>query len=263
MDTSTIHTVRRGSGKPVLMVHGLGSSWRNWDPILDRLSAQREVILMDLPGFGQSPPFPGEVTMATMTDAVQQYMHDTDLADVDLVGSSMGARMVLELARRGVGGNVVALDPGGFWNKKQRLVFGSSVGLSVKLVRALQRPMPAIASSAIGRTLLLSQFSARPWALPSDLVLNEMRSFDTATRLDEALEALVRGPVQEGAPAGSTPGRVAIGWGRRDLVTVPGQVLTARTKFPDASLHWFDSCGHFPHWDKPEETAQYILDSLQ
>lgn len=263
MDTSTIHTVRRGSGKPVLMVHGLGSSWRNWDPILDRLSAQREVILMDLPGFGQSPPYPGEVTMATMTDAVQQYMHDTDLADVDLVGSSMGARMVLELARRGVGGNVVALDPGGFWNNKQRLVFGASVGLSVKLVRALQRPMPAIASSAIGRTLLLSQFSARPWALPSDLVLNEMRSFDTATRLDEALDALVRGPVQEGAPAGSTPGRVAIGWGRRDLVTVPGQVLTARTKFPDASLHWFDSCGHFPHWDKPEETAQYILDSLQ
>nr|WP_245580411.1 alpha/beta hydrolase [Arthrobacter castelli] len=245
------------------MVHGLGSSWRNWEPILDRLSTEREVILIDLPGFGQSPPFPGAVTMASMTDAVQQYMHDTGIPKVDLVGSSMGARMVLELTRRGVGGNVVALDPGGFWNKKQRRVFGASVGLSVKLVRALQSPMPAIASSPVGRTLLLSQFSARPWALPPDLVLNEMRSFNQATRLDEALDALVNGPVQEGAAAGSTPGRVAIGWGRKDLVTLPSQVLTARTKFPDASLHWFDSCGHFPHWDKPDETAEYVLKSLR
>lgn len=263
MDTSTIHTVRRGSGKPVLLLHGLGSSWRNWDPILDRLSSEREVILIDLPGFGQSPPFAGEVTMATLTDAVQQYMQDNGLTDVDLAGSSMGARMVLELARRGVGGNVVALDPGGFWNNRQRIVFGATVGLSVKLVRSLQKPMPAIASSPVGRTMLLSQFSAHPWKLPSDLVLNEMRSFAAATRLDEALDALAHGPLQEGAPAGSTPGRVAIGWGRRDLVTVPGQVLTARTKFPDASLHWFDACGHFPHWDQPEETAEYVLESLR
>lgn len=244
------------------MVHGLGSSWRNWGPILGRLAAEREVVLIDLPGFGQSPPFTGEVTMATLTDAVQQFMQEAGLQDVDLVGSSMGARMVLELARRGAGGNVVALDPGGFWNRRQRLVFGASVGLSVKLVRALQRPMPVIASHPVGRTLLLSQFSARPWALPSELVLNEMRSFAAATRVDEALDALVHGPVQEGAAAGSTPGRVAIGWGRKDLVTVPGQVLTARTKFPDASLRWFDSCGHFPHWDQPDQTADYILDSL-
>lgn len=247
----------------MLLVHGLGSSWQNWEPILDRLAAEREVVLIDLPGFGQSPPFAGEVTMATLTDAVQQYMQDAGLQDVDLVGSSMGARMVLELARRGAGGNVVALDPGGFWNRRQRFVFGASVGVSVKLVRALQKPMPAIAAHPVGRTLLLSQFSARPWALPSRLVLNEMRSFAAATRLDEALDALVHGPVQEGAAAGSTPGRIAIGWGRKDLVTVPSQVLTARTKFPDASLRWFDSCGHFPHWDQPDQTADYVLESLR
>jgi pimeloyl-ACP methyl ester carboxylesterase len=26
-----------------------------------------------------------------------------------------------------------------------------------------------------------------------------------------------------------------------------------------AGLHWFDRCGHFPHWDKPAETAELIL----
>ncbi|MHA7174652.1 alpha/beta fold hydrolase [Arthrobacter monumenti] len=263
MDTSAINTVRLGSGKPVLMVHGLGSSWRNWDPVLDRLTAEREVILIDLPGFGDSPAYEGEVTMATLTDAVQAYMRDNGLEDVDLVGSSMGARMVLELARRAAGGNVVALDPGGFWNNRQRVIFGASVGLSIKLVRLLQKPMPAIAGNPVGRTLLLSQFSAHPWKLPAALVLQEMRSFAAATRLDESLDALVKGPPQEGAPAGSTPGRIAIGWGRRDLVTVPGEARVAMTKFPDATVRWFEQCGHFPHWDRPDETADFILQSLR
>ena len=32
--------------------------------------------------------------------------------------------------------------------------------------------------------------------------------------------------------------------------------------FPDAQLHWFDRCGHFPHWDAPAEAAQLILSAL-
>ncbi|MGH8930093.1 MAG: alpha/beta fold hydrolase [Egibacteraceae bacterium] len=48
--------VRRGSGKPLLLVHGLGSNPRSWDPIMDALAAQREVITLDLPGFGKTPP---------------------------------------------------------------------------------------------------------------------------------------------------------------------------------------------------------------
>jgi pimeloyl-ACP methyl ester carboxylesterase len=31
--------------------------------------------------------------------------------------------------------------------------------------------------------------------------------------------------------------------------------------FPDARLHWFERCGHFPQWDAPREAARLILDS--
>ena len=31
--------------------------------------------------------------------------------------------------------------------------------------------------------------------------------------------------------------------------------------FPDARLHWFERCGHFPHWDAPQETVRLILDN--
>ncbi len=118
-----MHTVRTGSGKPLLLVHGLGSSAVNWGPIIPTLSAKREVIAVDLPGFGHTPALAGEVTVATLTDAVADFIKQQDLADVDIVGSSMGARMVLKLACRSHGGTTVTLDPGGFWNDRQAAIF--------------------------------------------------------------------------------------------------------------------------------------------
>lgn len=254
-----MHFVRRGAGKPLLLVHGLGSSWRNWDLVLPMLSAQREVIAVDLPGFGDSAPLAGPVTIASLTDAVEAFIDQHQLGDVDVVGSSMGARMVLEMARRGHAGTVVALNPGGFWTDGEVKVFGLTVGASIGLVRRIQPLLPALTRSRAGRTALLLQFSARPWRLPAGLVLQELRSFARATQLDEALDALVHGPKQRGAPAGSLRGRAVIGWGRNDRVTLPRQAPRAQQLFPDAELRWFDDCGHFPHWDQAERMAELIL----
>ena len=41
---------RRGSGEPLVLIHGLGGSRRIWDPVLDRLAAERDVIAVDMPG---------------------------------------------------------------------------------------------------------------------------------------------------------------------------------------------------------------------
>ena len=46
---------RAGSGEPLVLIHGIGSRWQMWEPVLDRLTPHREVIAIDLPGFGASP----------------------------------------------------------------------------------------------------------------------------------------------------------------------------------------------------------------
>ena len=258
-----MHSVRTGTGKPLVLVHGLGSSAGTWDPVVPALGASREVIAVDLPGFGRTPPLAGEVTIGALTDAVADFLRQYDLSEVDVVGSSMGAQIVLELARRGHAGTVVALDPGGFWNAAQAAIFGTSLKASITLVRRIQPLLPRLTANPVGRTSLLGQFSAKPWKLPHDLVLQELRGFtkEASPSLDAALTALVKGPRQEGMTPGTERGKIVIGWGRHDRVTLPSQAKVATAKFPTASLHWFAQCGHFPHWDQPEQTVQLILDS--
>ena len=254
-----MHHIRLGKGKPLLLIHGIGGSWRSWNPVLDGLSAKREVIALDLPGHGQTPQLEGENSIYTLADALVEWLRENNLTGVDCVGSSMGARLVLELARRGVLGAVVSLDPGGFWEGWQTPLFYYSVAGSVRLLRLLQPAMPAITGSAVGRTLLLAQFSARPWKVPSQVALDEMRSFAKATNFDELLKQLAYGRKQEGAPRGSIKHPLVIGWGRQDRVCLPSQAARATAAFPDAALYWFEKCGHFPQWDQPEEAVQLIL----
>ena len=261
--TTTMHTVRRGAGKPILLIHGLGGSWKSWNPILDQLAAEREVIAVDLPGFGATEPLAGEVSIRTLGDALTGFLQAKDLIGIDAVGSSMGARLVLELARRGdVLGGVVSLDPGGFWQGWQRHAFYASIYASIRLVRLLQPAMPFITRHAVTRTLLLAQFSARPWRLAPQVCLDEMRSYAASPSFDELLWHLAYGETQLVAPRGSIAAPLVIAWGRHDRVCFTSQAKRAMGMFPDARLHWFKHSGHFPQWDEPHATAQLILDEL-
>ena len=255
-----MNTIRLGSGKPLLLIHGIGSSHRSWDLIINQLAVHREVIAVDLPGFGATLPLPGGTTISTLTDALTDFLRDENLLGIDAVGSSMGARLVLELARRGgVLGSVISLDPGGFWEGWEIPFFYHSVRLSAQLVNNLQPVLPALTSNPITRTLLFAQFSARPWALPATVALQELRTFTPTPAFTELLDNLAYGEKQQGAPVGTIQHPLVIGWGRNDLVCLPAQAKRALNLFPDAQLHWFEHSGHFPQLDVPEETVQLII----
>jgi pimeloyl-ACP methyl ester carboxylesterase len=241
------------------MVHGLGGSARSWDLITPALSRSRQLVIIDLPGHGRSPPVQGRQTIAAFADALCTFIAQEGLGGADMVGSSVGARLVLELSRRGVGRHCVALDPGGFWRGWETRFFQTTIGASIRLVRALQLIMPWLAGNPVTRTLLLAQLSARPWRLPADAVLTEMRSFASTAVFDAMVRELADGPLQEGAT--SPPGRITIGWGCNDHLLLPRQADRALAAFPTARLHWFPDCGHFPQWDQPDETVRLILEA--
>ncbi|MDQ3074735.1 MAG: alpha/beta fold hydrolase [Pseudomonadota bacterium] len=250
--------IRRGTGTPLLMVHGLGGHWQSWNPILDRLTASREVVLFDLPGHGKSPAEPDSGTFNELVTSVEQMIAREGLGAIDMVGSSMGGRIVLELARRGGTGAVVALDPGGFWEGWERGFFKTTIAVSVKLLRTLRAALPKLSASAVGRTALLAQLTARPWALDGREVADELDSYAGTGTFDALVADLDAAPMQRG-PAARDSGPVTIGWGRHDRLCLPRQAQRAVAAFPSATLHWFEHSGHFPHWEEPEATATLIL----
>lgn len=257
----TMHYMRTGRGKPLLLVHGLGGSYRSWDTISATLAKTREVIAPDLPGHGQTPAEADSGTFSGLARSLDDWLVSENLAGIDMVGSSMGARLVLEMARCGRAGTVVALDPGGFWQGWERTFFRSTITASIALVRAMYRGLPAITKNVAGRTALMLQLSAKPWALQPALVLNELRSFADTPTFNSLVKDLATGPTQEGPAATSAP--VVIGWGRKDRLCLPRQARRALTAFPDATMHWFAESGHFPMWDQPQETMSVILKATE
>lgn len=251
--------IRYGTGKPLLLIHGLGGSWKSWIPVLDRLASHREIIAIDLPGHGKTPALKSS-TIPKLADAVARFLHNNNLTGIDAVGSSIGARLVLELARRGgVLGSVVSLNPGGFWQGWQRHFFYNSLAVSIRLLRSLKALIPFLASNAVTRSVLLPQFSPTPWRLSPYLVQTELLGYVSSSVFNELLYALAYGESQQGAEKGSIKKPVMIGWGRQDRVCFPAQSRKALALFPDAHVYWLNGCGHFPHWDKPAETSELIL----
>src|SRR6478735_8995330 len=147
---------------------------------------------MNWPSAVRTSPSTGEVSIATLTDSVAKFISEQGLDGVSTVGQSMGGRIVLELARRGVGGDTVALDPGGFWSDRELAVFGATLRPSIALVRALSGALPSLLGNPVARTLLLAQLSARPWAISRDTVLPDVRGLADSPATAATMDALTK-----------------------------------------------------------------------
>jgi pimeloyl-ACP methyl ester carboxylesterase len=90
--------VRTGPG--ILLVHGIGVSGRYFVPLADELGATHAVVTVDLAGFGRSDRPRPALSIAEHADVVAATMDQLGLREAVLVGHSMGAQVVTELAAR-------------------------------------------------------------------------------------------------------------------------------------------------------------------
>ncbi len=97
-----------------MLLHGIGHTWRGWKPMLPGLEQRFDVLGVDLPGFGHSPPLPGRaVTIEAFADAVEEAMDAVGFERPLVCGNSLGGWISLELARRDRVRAVVAISPAG------------------------------------------------------------------------------------------------------------------------------------------------------
>jgi pimeloyl-ACP methyl ester carboxylesterase len=92
-----LHCEVIGRGRPVVLLHGLFGSGRNWFTIARQLAADYAFHLVDLRNHGRSPHAP-TMTYTDMVADVRALMARHGLDDVILVGHSMGGKAAMTLA---------------------------------------------------------------------------------------------------------------------------------------------------------------------
>ena len=118
----TVSYARVGRGEPLVLLHGIGHHRQAWDPVVDILATEREVIAVDLPGFGASPALPDGLAydLSTTNTVLAALFEALDLDRPHVAGNSLGGLLALELGRGKLVRSVTALSPAGFWTQAER-----------------------------------------------------------------------------------------------------------------------------------------------
>ncbi|MFD7715351.1 alpha/beta fold hydrolase [Streptomyces sp. NPDC059814] len=251
---------RTGAGEPLLLLHGIGHHRQAWDPVVPVLAVERDVIAVDLPGFGASPALPDGVPydLATVAPLLGNFCEALGLDRPHAAGNSLGGLLALELGREGLVRSVTALSPAGFWTERERrYAFGT---LRAMRLAAGSMPLPLIerlSRTPAGRTVLTSTIYARPGRRSAEAAVLETVALREATGFRETLAAGREVRFTDDVP--ELP--VTIAWGSRDRLLLRRQGIRAKHTVPGARLVRLPGCGHVPMNDDPALVARVILDT--
>ena len=247
---------RGGSGEPLVLVHGIGHTWRGWKPMLPLLERSFDVLAPDLPGFGHSAPLPADQppTAEVLADAVEREMDAAGFQTAHVAGNSLGGWISLELARRGRARTVTAISPAGLALPRE-LAWGRALLLGMRwAARTAPAPEP-IMRNPVGRTLFAGPALGKPWrADPADMV-EQAELFGNAPGMLPTFEAL-EGRQPLGLTTLDVP--VLLLWGTKDLILLPRQGRRFERLIPGAELRYLKGLGHTPMSDDPEQLTSAI-----
>jgi pimeloyl-ACP methyl ester carboxylesterase len=251
-----IRYVRAGAGDPVLLVHGIGHRRQAWDPVIPLLAEECEVIAIDLPGFGESPGLPEDMSydMRTTIANFGGLLDDLGIETPHIVGNSLGAAIALELGAAGLARSVVALAPAGFWTMAERryaITLLSSLRMSTRVPDSVLR---RIASRPRLRRESVRTIYSHPERIDEERFLGDARAMRDSVGFRPTAAA---GKTYHCYAAPSVPTTVA--WGDRDRVLLPREAVIARRRLPNAVHIALPGCGHVPMGDNPELVAEVIL----
>lgn len=256
MDARRIAYDRRGRGRPIVLLHGLGDRRRCWRPVMPRLADDYELIAVDLPGFGQSPgPEPEEpYDVHELVRVIGDFCELLDLERPHLVGNSLGGSIALELGVQGVAGSVTVFSPAGFSGEAGRWGM-RTLGVLAKL--ATQVPLPVkerLADTpparAVARIALRGDPSS-PKAKALRFGVDKLEPGSAYVRMvpEIAEYDFVRRPID--CP-------VTVAWGDHDRTLPPSSAQNAYERLPGARMVSLLGAGHIPMVEDPVMVAEHI-----
>lgn len=244
---------RTGTGTPLVLVHGLGGELGAWEPVVGLLAERHEVICVDLPGHGASPPIPPQLrpSAAALAEEVAGFLSGLGIERAHAAGNSLGAWVALELGRQGHALSVTALCAAGMW---MRPLGPPRARRPRALIRAALPLLPLLMRTEQGRARALGSVIGRPDLMSPAEALRLARNYATCPGYEECDAEMRRAVFQPEEPLGVP---VTLAWGELD--TLLGRVR--RDGVPGARVVDLAGCAHIPMWDDPKQVARVILET--
>jgi 3-oxoadipate enol-lactonase len=246
---------RRGSGPPLLLIHGLGYARWGWEPVVDELAEAHEVVLFDNRGVGESDAPLGPYSARMLAEDAVAVLDAAGLEGAHVLGTSLGGMVALQ----------VALD----WpDRVDRLVLACTTPGG-----ELSAPMPQ-------QTVRLIQESP---GLPREVAMRRGVENALAPGADPALiERIMEHRLATAQPLAAWLAQAAAGmsfdvWSRVGEISAPTLVLTGdldvvvdprnsellADRIPGARLETFPGTGHLFFWEEPDRFVEVVKEFLQ
>ncbi|MFB9775649.1 alpha/beta fold hydrolase [Brevibacterium otitidis] len=267
----------RADRRPVLLIHGFRGDHHGLSFIAHHLRT-RDAYIPDLPGFGQTPPLPGGLTLAgylDLLDGLVTAVTSAAGAPPLVIGHSFGSILTANWAARtmsrtdraqtptaSAAAPLILLNP---------IVSPALEGTNRILTRAAQayywagQRLPERAGTGLLSSRIIVRLMSEVMAASRDPGLRafihdqhrrHFSTFSDRRSLAEAFDVSIRHTVAEAAAALTMP--VTIVAGRDDEIAPLPATEAFGGALSDARLVVFDGVGHLTHYERPEQIAALI-----
>ncbi|MEE8395171.1 MAG: alpha/beta fold hydrolase, partial [bacterium] len=249
----TTNAVARGSGEPVVLLHGFGQSQATWVLNAEAIAARYRVLAVDMPGFGSSSKIALD-SLEAFAANLAGFLGSQGLDSAHIVGHSFGGLIALGLALEHPQKvrSLAVLDPAGFGPTStdfRKKMAHASTAAEIKDVFNMAFHDPGKYNDAIDRGVQ-AQLAYRAQAGVMELLaeldkISEAWIVATAARIEE-----IKAPM-------------LVMWGQEDRATPATNAERARG-LPNAEIHLFENAGHAAQIEAAQpfnETLLRFLDS--
>lgn len=215
-----------GKGKPIILLHGWGTSRKTFTSLCEEIKSSFEVHLIDLIGFGESDEPLKPYSLDDYVLFLRDYIMRFNLVDVIILGHSFGGRIAIKYAR--------------MFNEVKKIILVDSAG--IKRFN-LKNKLKIIKYKFLKKWYKLTNNKKQYQKL-----INHSGSYDykvASVIMKQTLSKIIKEDLKKHLKY--IKKEVLIIWGKDDKVTPYKDALYLKKKLKESGLVTFENSGHFPY----------------